>query len=319
VAPKRLGLIVLLAVTCAFGAVAGSARADDTTLIPAGVQIGPVAVGGMTADDATQAVLQAFGQPLVLRVGHKQVSVLPSRFHQTLPLAAAVQTALTSAPETVIPLQSSVNLQRIAQYVKALAAKANVTPSAGTLVLRHDKPAYSRGHAGRSLRLVPSEMLIRDAIRDAVRTAPVVLPFKKLTVKSAKAQAVIVIHRGLNRLYLFDGTRLARIFPVATGQAIYPTPLGHFQIVVKERNPWWYPPTQDAWAKGLQPVPPGPNNPLGTRWMGLSAPGVGIHGTDEPSSIGYSASHGCIRMQVPDAEWLFNRVQVGTQVFIVPD
>jgi lipoprotein-anchoring transpeptidase ErfK/SrfK len=51
--------------------------------------------------------------------------------------------------------------------------------------------------------------------------------------------------------------------------------------------------------------------------MGLSAPGVGIHGTDEPASIGYSASHGCIRMQVPDAEWLFDRVSVGTTVDIV--
>jgi lipoprotein-anchoring transpeptidase ErfK/SrfK len=87
--------------------------------------------------------------------------------------------------------------------------------------------------------------------------------------------------------------------------------------VVKWKNPWWYPPTQDSWAKGLKPVPPGPGNPLGTRWMGLSAPGVGIHGTDEPSSIGYSASHGCIRMQVPDAEWLFDHVDVGTTVYVV--
>ena len=76
----------------------------------------------------------------------------------------------------------------------------------------------------------------------------------------------------------------------------------------KQRNPWWYPPTYDAWAKGLKPVPPGPGNPLGTRWMGLDAPGVGIHGTDAPASIGYSASHGCIRMHVPDAEWLFEHV-----------
>jgi L,D-transpeptidase ErfK/SrfK len=87
--------------------------------------------------------------------------------------------------------------------------------------------------------------------------------------------------------------------------------------VVKWVNPWWYPPTNDSWAAGLQPVPPGPNNPLGTRWMGLSAPGVGIHGTDEPSSIGWNASHGCIRMQVADSEWLFERVKIGTNVFIV--
>jgi len=107
-----------------------------------------------------------------------------------------------------------------------------------------------------------------------------------------------------------------RVFPVATGQSVYPTPLGNFQIVVMWRNPWWYPPNS-AWAKGEQPVPPGPNNPLGTRWMGLSAPGVGIHGTNNDASIGYSVSHGCIRMHVHEAEWLFNHVVIGTPVFIV--
>jgi lipoprotein-anchoring transpeptidase ErfK/SrfK len=108
-----------------------------------------------------------------------------------------------------------------------------------------------------------------------------------------------------------------RRFEVATGQSTYPSPLGHFEVVIKERDPWWYPPVGSAWAAGKQPVPPGPGNPLGTRWMGLSAPNVGIHGTPDAASIGYSASHGCIRMRIPEAEWLFNHVEVGTQVFIV--
>ena len=82
-----------------------------------------------------------------------------------------------------------------------------------------------------------------------------------------------MINRSANRLYLYDSAKLRRTFAVATGQAIYPTPRGTFHIVVKWKNPWWYPPTQDSWAKGLKPVPPGPDNPLGTRWMGLSVPG----------------------------------------------
>ena len=61
----------------------------------------------------------------------------------------------------------------------------------------------------------------------------------------------------------------------------------------------------------------GPGNPLGTRWMGISAPYVGIHGTPDAASIGYSASHGCIRMRIPDAEWLFSHVEIGTPVFII--
>jgi len=127
---------------------------------------------------------------------------------------------------------------------------------------------------------------------------------------------VIVVNRAGNTLRLYRGSTLVRTFRVATGQSIYPTPAGIWRIVDKQLDPWWYPPTYDAWAKDLKPVPPGPANPLGTRWMGLNAPGVGIHGTDAPASIGYSTSHGCIRMQVLDAEWLFEHVRVGTVVVI---
>jgi lipoprotein-anchoring transpeptidase ErfK/SrfK len=125
-----------------------------------------------------------------------------------------------------------------------------------------------------------------------------------------------VIRRGSNRLYFYDGIKLARVFNVATGQSAYPTPLGRFDIKVKWRDPWWYPPPSD-WAKDKDPVPPGPGNPLGTRWMGLSAPYVGIHGTPDAASIGYSVSHGCIRMLISQVEWLFEQVEIGTPVFIV--
>jgi lipoprotein-anchoring transpeptidase ErfK/SrfK len=127
---------------------------------------------------------------------------------------------------------------------------------------------------------------------------------------------VVVIYRGSNRMHVYNGTRPWRVLPVATGQSIYPTPLGNWHVVDMQRNPWWRPP-DSSWAQGLKPIPPGPGNPLGTRWMGLDAAGVGMHGTPDAASIGYSASHGCIRMYVPDAEWLFNQVHIGTPVFIV--
>jgi lipoprotein-anchoring transpeptidase ErfK/SrfK len=127
--------------------------------------------------------------------------------------------------------------------------------------------------------------------------------------------AVVVIRRGVNELRYYRGAQLLRKFGVATGQSVYPTPTGTFSIVDMQLNPWWRPP-DSAWARGKQPIPPGPGNPLGTRWMGLSAPGVGIHGTPDDASIGYSASHGCIRMHIPDAEWLFHHVKLGTPVVI---
>jgi lipoprotein-anchoring transpeptidase ErfK/SrfK len=131
----------------------------------------------------------------------------------------------------------------------------------------------------------------------------------------------IVIRRASNELFLYRGSGpkgmlVEKKFGVATGMASYPTPLGSFTIVDKQRDPWWYPPDSD-WAAGAQPVPPGPGNPLGTRWMGLSEPLIGIHGTPDAASIGYSASHGCVRMLVSEAEWLFERVEESTPVFIL--
>jgi lipoprotein-anchoring transpeptidase ErfK/SrfK len=317
---KRAGFILCL-VVCALGVGAGHARADTPPPIPAviadGVQIGSVDVGGLTAGEATAAVQDAYFAPVALHVGHHGYSVSPHHFHTALPLASAVQTALTAPADTAIPLEPTLDTKLVAKWVKTLAGKTYRAPVAGTLRLRNGRPFFRRSHPGRALRPFPTRMLLRDAVVDGTRSV-IMVPLRKLEAASAKAQPVIVIHRGSNRLYLYDGVRLLRVFPVATGQAAWPTPLGQFQIVVKQKNPWWFPPTQDSWAAGAKPVPPGPDNPLGTRWMGLSAPGVGIHGTDEPWSIGHSESHGCIRMQVVSAEWLFNRVRIGTPVFIIP-
>jgi lipoprotein-anchoring transpeptidase ErfK/SrfK len=128
----------------------------------------------------------------------------------------------------------------------------------------------------------------------------------------------IVIDQSSHRLTLYRVGKQPVVFGVAVGQPAYPTPNGTFHIIVKVVDPTWVPPPDAPWAQGALPIPPGPGNPLGTRWMGLNAPSVGIHGTDDPGSIGYSVSHGCIRMQIPDAERLFDMVYVGTTVKIQP-
>jgi peptidoglycan hydrolase-like protein with peptidoglycan-binding domain len=126
---------------------------------------------------------------------------------------------------------------------------------------------------------------------------------------------LVIVRRDVHRLYFYRHTRPVRVFTVATGSQVTPTPRGRFRIVAKYRHPWWYPP-HASWARHLHPIPPGPGNPLGTRWMGISAPGVGIHGTPDAASVGYSASHGCIRMSIRDAESLFRLVRINTRVWI---
>lgn len=121
------------------------------------------------------------------------------------------------------------------------------------------------------------------------------------------------------RLYLYSKGSLVKTYPVATGVAAYPTPTGSYSIVTMQKDPTWLPPNSD-WAREAKPIPPGIENPLGTRWMGTSAPGIGIHGVppSADASIGTYASHGCIRMHNSDAIDLFNRVVIGMPVIIRP-
>jgi lipoprotein-anchoring transpeptidase ErfK/SrfK len=127
----------------------------------------------------------------------------------------------------------------------------------------------------------------------------------------------IVVDLSERHLYFYRYDHLVKRYPVAVGQPAYPTPTGTYFIIQMTKNPTWLPPNSD-WAKNATPIPPGTTNPLGTRWMGTSASGIGIHGVppSENSSIGTYASHGCIRMYNWDAVQLFGRVVVGTPVII---
>jgi lipoprotein-anchoring transpeptidase ErfK/SrfK len=133
--------------------------------------------------------------------------------------------------------------------------------------------------------------------------------------RAEMARRLVIIRRDAHRLYFYRHGHPVRVFTVATGSQRKPSPRGHFRIVDKYRYPWWYPP-DSGWARHLKPIPPGPGNPLGTRWMGLSVPGVGMHGTPDAASVGYSVSHGCIRMSIRDAESLYRLVRVGTPVWV---
>ena len=285
--------------------------------IPAGVTIARVLVGGLSPAEARSAVQVVFQQPLTVLVGKRKLHVLPRQLGAESHLGDAIAKARVSPPGRNVALAVDVPRAKVERWIRNLAAKVDRGPVDSRLFLRNLQPVVTKSVPGRKL----EQLALRKAIVTALKThsrAPIAAGFDELQAELTPKTfgPVIVIHRGSNHLYLYDGTKLTREFGVATGQARYPTPLGRFEIVVKWRNPTWTPP-DSPWAAGAQPIPPGPGNPLGTRWMGLSAPGVGIHGTPDPASIGYSASHGCIRMLIPQAEWLFEHVDIGTPVFIV--
>jgi L,D-transpeptidase ErfK/SrfK len=119
----------------------------------------------------------------------------------------------------------------------------------------------------------------------------------------------IVISIADRKLVLLEGERVVKVYDTAVGKPSTPTPEGDFEVVNRIPHPTWF-------GKG-KPVPPGKSNPLGTRWLGLSKAGYGIHGTNAPASIGTAASKGCIRMNNRDVEELFPLIQVGVRVEIL--
>jgi L,D-transpeptidase ErfK/SrfK len=129
--------------------------------------------------------------------------------------------------------------------------------------------------------------------------------------KAARPPRRIIVSIPDRKLVLMEADHVVRIFPTAVGRPKSPSPAGSYTIVDRLVHPTWY-------YKG-KIVPPGKANPLGTRWLGLSVKGYGIHGTNVPASIGRNASHGCIRMRNKDVEELFELVSVGDSVELVSE
>ena len=128
-------------------------------------------------------------------------------------------------------------------------------------------------------------------------------------VPAVTTKRVIVVSLEDHKLALVEDGKVKKIYTVAVGKPSTPSPVGTFKIARRVMNP--------TYSHEGRVVPPGPNNPVGTRWMGLSIPGYGIHGTNVPSSIGKAASHGCIRMARKDLEELYPMVEVGDTVELI--
>jgi len=119
----------------------------------------------------------------------------------------------------------------------------------------------------------------------------------------------VLVSKSEIALYFFEGGEITRIWPCAVGKSETPTPAGRYEVTVTLKDPTWY------WQG--KAIPPGPENGLGEWFIGINKKGYGIHGTNEPPSIGTAASHGCVRMYNEDAGALVGMVSPGTPVVIV--
>jgi hypothetical protein len=337
----RLVLSILLLSLFVAGAAAAAASAQEPPAeerIRAGVTVSGVDVGNLTVAEAEAKLAQTLGPVLA-----EDVVVTVAKRSFTLKMAdigfvfRADRTALRAlyagqqappAPDGSLPPASAeptVAYERtpLWQFAKAIGEAVHVAPRDARVKIKLTRMIKRKGRKGRKLELRPLVEAIKATLDDPLAARSLRPGRKTITPKvrtkdlRKKYRTVITIDRAHFRLRLFKHLRFVKGYGVAVGQPAYPTPTGLFAIQTKQVNPTWTAPNS-PWAgemAGQQVAGGAWNNPLRARWMGVDG-SVGIHGTGMPWSIGTRASHGCIRMTVPDVIDLFRRVSVGTPVLI---
>ena len=318
-----------LTLTLLVGAV--SASAQDTTTVPApaptpgiavpGSLVAGVDISGMDAATALTTVNAAFAQQIVITIDTRVFKVRSSQLGAVYDTQTAVTDAVARTAAGNTPVTPTYSETKLKDQVKRILRLSSDKGSVSAWVVKA-KPMIKPGKAGSA----PNGKLVESQIRAAIgqpllRAQQEAIPLVAINPSATLEQLgyVIAVSKGerLVRLYapVAGKSKAVLKFKVAVGAPSFPTPSGKFTIVNMQKDPWWYPPASD-WAKDAEPVPPGPSNPLGTRWMGLDRQDIGLHGTPDSSSLGGYASHGCIRMFIPSAEKLYSLVDVGTPIVI---
>ena len=339
----RIALIAGVLVLLVFVGVALAYDSSQSDTIADGVTIGGVDVGGMDEAEAKRAVQRQLLAPLrhSLKVAYDgeswKLDGATLKVHANL--GRAVEEALDqsrsgglpgrlvryvtggsvdeSVPARIAYSQRAVNrfVRHVADEVDREAQNADVSASGSSLEVTPAK-------YGRKLRDNLLARQLRAAVLNAgaehtiaARTHPVK---PQVTAKEVAAEypSYLTLDRATFTLRLWEHLKPAKTYTVAVGQEGLETPEGLYAIQEKQVNPSWHVPNS-AWAGDLAGtvIPPGPADPIKARWMGIYE-GAGIHGTDETSSLGTAASHGCVRMAIPDVEELYDRVEVGTPIYI---
>jgi lipoprotein-anchoring transpeptidase ErfK/SrfK len=328
-------------------ALAGGVYAYDSgqkTTIAEGVKVGGVDVGGMEVAAARSKlrseVYDPLNRPVRVRYEDEHFTLTPKKAKIAVDIDGSIDRAVAASRDgnAVTRTWREVTGKKISedvdvrvdydkQAVRSLVKRVSTTIDEDAVDASIDlekgqvDPKQSKdGIEVRSARLKRDleREILDDGEQRMVRVRTRVLKPKVTTADLRKKYpAIIKIDRGSFQLTLYKDLKPSKTYGIAVGQVGLETPAGLYHIQNKAINPAWHVPNSD-WAGSLagQVIPGGaPNNPLKARWMGIYD-GAGIHGTSEEGSIGSAASHGCIRMRVPEVEALYDQVDVGAPVYI---
>jgi lipoprotein-anchoring transpeptidase ErfK/SrfK len=342
---KRTSIALLIAAAILIVAVAVAYAYDSSQKdeVAEGVTIGGVDVGGLGEEEAAALVrrklLAPLRHPLVVRFDGQSWRLPGRKLKVRADVQAAVEEAIEDSREGGLPgrlvryvsggeVDESISpevtysVPAINRFVRHVAEEINQEPQNADVEPSSDSLEVVAGEPGRKLRDNLLEKDLESAVLNAnaphAITARVHSVAPEVTKQEVAAQypSYLTLDRGSFTLRLWKHLKLAETYTVAVGQEGLETPEGLYQIEAMEENPVWNVPESD-WAGDLagQTIPPGPSNPIKARWMAIYE-GAGIHGTEETSSLGTAASHGCVRMSIPDVEELYDQVEVGTPIYI---
>ena len=309
-----------------------------------GVRIGGVDVSELTEQEARaklrQAVLEPLSRPVVVRTEKRNFTLSPKQAAVAVDIDGSVAHAMSASRDGNIlartwrgirgeSLDTNVDLdirysdaaidKLVAKVGKALdkpAVDASVDLESGEVAPTPSKDGVKL-KAKKLAKQVRTRLLATGPVKTVKARTKVVHPEVTTDELAEEYPTVLIVNRGAFQLALYKDLKLVKTYGIAVGQVGLETPAGLYHIQNKAVNPAWTVPNS-AWAGDLAgTVVPGgvPENPLKARWMGIFD-GAGIHGTDAASSIGSAASHGCIRMLIPDVIELYDQVEVGAPIYI---
>ena len=307
------------------------------------MQVGSVDVSGLDRAAArarlAQRLVPILSRPVIVRAGRRQLHLTARAAGLVLEVDAMVRSALDRSgerwflPRAIrvltgrslagrLPLLVRYSPRAVERFVRHVQAVLNRRPRDARLGFSRDRVREVSGRRGFVLNASALRREL-DAALTAVTGSRIVVatgrrPAPAVTAAELPARypLVITVDRERFRLRLFRHLHLVRSYSIAVGMVGLHTPAGLYHVHTKVVNPAWQVPNS-AWAGQLagRIIPPGPEDPLKARWIGL-VDGVGIHGTDETWSLGHNASHGCIRMSIPNVIRLYKVVRIGTPVYI---
>lgn len=342
---RKTSIAVITAVVVVILGAAGAYAYDSSQKdkIAEGVRIAGVDVGGLDEDEAAALVRRRLLEPLrhSLKVSFdgKSWELTGSQLRVRAEVGKAVEEAVADSQDGGLPgrlvryvtggnvaesisPQVTYSQRAVNKFVRRVAGAIDREPQDADVEAGADSLDVVAGENGRKLRDNQLTKDLNAAVLSATAPHAIVArvhPIEPEVTRSevaAEYPSYLTLDRASFTLRLWKNLKLAKTYTVAVGQEGLETPEGLYAIQEKEENPTWNVP-DSAWAGSLagQSIPPGPSNPIKARWMAIYE-GAGIHGTEETESLGSAASHGCVRMSIPDVEELYDEVEVGTPIYI---